>query len=214
MLKIFFKSWITALFFLFFVKDSLAVKIVTIFDESDVLSKKAEEIFFTEGLEQPRTIADQLIEALRPFMPAAGLAAPQIDISKQIFIFSWNRTEEALEVVINPKILVESSETSISWEACFSTVQDEGESRAAFVSRPNTIDVEYFTLEGQVVRKRLAGFAARVFLHEFDHLNGVENVNKKNAQVKSFSNKAKLFEFIQEVKSRDSAIYQEPTHIR
>ncbi len=184
---------------------SSAKRIVTIFESNEALSKPAEEV----SLDEATHVAKLLKESLAPLMPAAGLAAPQIGISKRIFIFSWDRSIENQEVVINPKILFESSERVVSWEACFSTMR-EGEILAAKVDRPLSIDVEYLTLTGEVARKRLKGFAAKVFMHEYDHLGGIENVKKAGAETKSFSDKTSFIEFIGKAKAQDAVSYEPP----
>lgn len=85
-----------------FLREAQAMKIITIFDgNNQCLSQKASAFMVTkEVLKQARIIADQLIKTLSPLMPAAGLAAPQIGITKQIFIYSWDRTFENIEVII------------------------------------------------------------------------------------------------------------------
>ncbi len=68
------------------------MKIVTIFnDRAKSLSTKAAKISLTKkGLTEAKEIAGQILKLLMPLMPAAGLAAPQIGICKQIFLYSWN----------------------------------------------------------------------------------------------------------------------------
>jgi peptide deformylase len=58
------------------------LKIVTVDSPNkDVLRQKTEEIKPNE-LQLAREIGDKLFQALKPHLPAAGLAAPQIGISK------------------------------------------------------------------------------------------------------------------------------------
>jgi peptide deformylase len=47
-------------------------------------------------------IISLLKNTLKPLLPAAGLAAPQIGITQRIFIFSWDRSEEHQLTAINP----------------------------------------------------------------------------------------------------------------
>ena len=188
-------------------------EIITIFEKNTTLSIPAALISLPEGLEEAKQIARDLIMTLTPLMPAAGLAGPQIGISKQIFVYSWNRTLETLEVAINPRILSESSEKYTSWEACFSTM-NESEIIAAKVSRPVSIDVEYYSLKlAKFIKKRLVGFGAKVFVHEYDHLRGIENVRKEGAETKSFSERAAFVEFMKATKNIDRDLYLAPSDL-
>ena len=41
------------------------------------------------------------------------------------------------------------------------------------VVRPNEISVEYYNESWELVEERLIGVAARIVLHEYDHLDGI-----------------------------------------
>ena len=196
-------------------ENVMAKEIVTIDqDPHSCLGRLADKIVLTEeGMVEASKIAIQLREALLPLMPAAGLAAPQICVSKQMFIFSWDRSIDNLEVVINPVFEPVTDEIEESWEACFSTVQDNGRCQAAFIPRHLNIHVSYMNLEGQPKKKRLEGFAAKVFQHEYDHLQGIVCVSKAKAEVKTFATKAEFIEFMTNVKQADSAKYHKPIEL-
>lgn len=207
------KALLIILFLPFFAQSAMADKIITIFDQQDaqVLSGKSNEIpLDAKGLEEANIIANRLLETLKPKMPAAGLAAPQIGVSKSVFIFSWDRTWENMEVAINPKILSASPEILKRWEVCFSAMHEDGRTKAALVARPKWVIAEYHDSNGRKVTKKMEGFAAKVFQHEMDHLEGVENVHKKGSAIKEFKSKAELIEFMTEVKKSDSTAYIKP----
>ena len=46
------------------------------------------------------------------------------------------------------------------------------------VPRQCNIMIEYFTLDGEFRSETYTGFTARIFLHEFDHLNGVMFIDR------------------------------------
>jgi peptide deformylase len=146
-----------------------------------------------------------LEDALQPRMPAAGLAAPQINISERVFIFSWNRAPEHLEAVINPSFEPLDEEISLGWEGCFSVPLT-----LAHVPRHQNILATYTNRTGQQVKYILRGFAARVFQHESDHLDGLENIHRQDAQVKNFATLEELATFITEVKRGDAVNYIKP----
>lgn len=103
-----------------------------------------------------------------------GIAAPQVGLSQQLFILSSHpnaRYPYAPDVspffVINPEILEHSESMTKDWEGCLSLPGIRG-----LVPRYDTIKVRYQTLEGKTVGASYDGFLARVFQHEYDHLNG------------------------------------------
>ena len=61
-----------------------------------------------------------------------------------------------------------------------------------------------------LVEKILDGFAAKVFQHEYDHLQGMVNLNRPDAQVREFESKAAMDSFLSEVKKADSERYKNP----
>jgi peptide deformylase len=150
-------------------------------------------------------IVQKLFDSLEPYLPAAGLAAPQIGISKSVFIYSFDRDPKNLEAVINPHFEPVGHEKKEGWEACFSVILSKDIWKIANVPRYQTIRVSYLNRKKERVEKVLSGFAARVFQHECDHLQGVENIERKDAQIKSFSSKEDLLKFMQEIKKRDLA---------
>jgi len=103
-----------------------------------------------------------------------GIAAPQVGLSQQLFILSSHpnsRYPYAPNVppffVINPTIVGHSDTFNKDWEGCLSLPGIR-----ALVSRYDTIQVRYQTIEGETVETAYEGFLARVFQHEHDHLNG------------------------------------------
>jgi len=103
-----------------------------------------------------------------------GIAAPQISISKRIIIIASRPTPRypsapLMEptVMINPAFQALSELTEKDWEGCLSIPGIR-----ALVPRYKEILVNYANEQGGLVEARLEGFVARVFQHEFDHLEG------------------------------------------
>jgi peptide deformylase len=179
------------------------MKIVTIDSPlQDILNKKTENIQETE-LWLAREISEKLFLSLKPYLPAAGLAAPQIGISKSVFIFSFNRDPQHLETVINPSFFPVGDEKIESWEGCFSVILSNGIWKLAHIPRYKTIQVTYLNLEGKKIEKILEKFAAKVFQHEYDHLQGITNINREDALVQNFKTKEALLNFMQQVKKQE-----------
>lgn len=109
----------------------------------------------------------------------AGLAAPQIGISKRVIVFAVpsdpllkKRHPDLTETMpktlwINPSYKPIGTEMHEDYERCFS-VKDV----AALVKRYKKISYTAFNQEGNIVEGQAEGFAARVIQHEIDHLDG------------------------------------------
>lgn len=93
-----------------------------------------------------------------------GLAAPQVGVGKSIFVMG---NEEKLIACINPSIEDTSGEV-MDMEGCLSFPK-----LYLNVRRSETIKVKYFTVTGEEVSTEFSGFMARVFQHEYDHLQGI-----------------------------------------
>lgn len=104
-----------------------------------------------------------------------GLAAPQIGVDLQLMIFGFDanpRYPDALPVpvttLINPWVEKLTEETEDGWEGCLSVPGMRG-----MVPRATTIRYGGILEDGSHFEREAQGFHARVFQHEFDHLDGV-----------------------------------------
>lgn len=120
--------------------------------------------------------------------PGVGLAAPQIDVLKKMFVILGYDEQGALHHygVINPKILRYSEELTYleSGEGCLSVDRTvEG-----YVHRPRRIQVEFdsydfTTRKTKRITLKLKNYMAIVFQHEYDHLFGrlfMDRINQQN----------------------------------
>jgi len=178
--------------------------------DHSVLTQKTEQIHEDE-LPLACTIADKLFQALQPYFPAAGLAAPQIGINKALFIYSYDRDPAHLQVVINPTYQPIGNQMVIGWESCLSVMASHGPWKVAKLARYEKIKAHYKNLEGEEVDILLDGFAAKAFQHEYDHLQGIVNIYRKDAEIRVFETKESLFDFMQQVKKEDSLHYKNPS---
>lgn len=175
----------------------------------DVLKRKTEAIEPDE-LQMALEIGDKLFQALKPHLPAAGLAAPQIGISKSVFLYSYDRNPENLELVINPTFSPIGDHKIEGWEGCFSVILSDSIWQLAKVPRYEKIHVSYLNRNGEKIEKMLDGFAAKVFQHEYDHLQGIENIERSDAYIKEFDSRENLLAFLKNVKKEDSVHYKKP----
>lgn len=181
-------------------------------DHRSCLAKICEAIPITEtGLEEARKTIEKLKSALAPLMPAAGLAASQIGINERVFIFSYDRTPENLMVAINPAFTPLEETLESCWEGCFSAILRQP-CQIACVPRYTKILAEFYDEQGNFKQYILEKFAARVFQHEWDHLNGVVNIHKDNAEIKSFASLEEMNAFLAPIKAKiDTSNYIKPT---
>jgi peptide deformylase len=77
--------------------------------------------------------------------------------------------------MLNPEILWCSDESEKGWEGCLSVPGIRGP-----VSRSTKIGVRYMTRDGLPREEELEGFLARIFQHEYDHINGVVFLDRVN----------------------------------
>ena len=97
-----------------------------------------------------------------------GLSANQIGIGERVFIMMLNMETEETITCFNPRIIKRYDDNVWCEEGCLS-FPDE----IINVKRPDRIIVKYEDEDKKDHKIKLSGIAARVFLHEFDHLEGI-----------------------------------------
>ena len=109
-----------------------------------------------------------------------GIAAPQVFEPLSLFIVASRpnvRYPQAPEMeptaMINPVILWQSDEKEDGWEGCLSIPGLRG-----LVPRHRRIGVSYLTRRGDLCEAEYADFLARVFQHEFDHVQGTVFIDR------------------------------------
>jgi peptide deformylase len=119
----------------------------------------------------------QIIAAMQTTLASTqgvGIAAPQIGESLQIIIVASRPTARyshaplmSPTVMINPSFQALSEDKEKGWEGCLSVP-----SIRALVPRYTAIKIFYTDEQGNEQTAELKDFVARVFQHEFDHLQG------------------------------------------
>lgn len=95
-----------------------------------------------------------------------GLAACQVDLNKSLFVMKDAITES--KMIINPTVLQVIDQTSYDYEGCLSFP-----GIFVRVHRPTKIMVEYYDQNLEKITETLDERSARIFLHEFDHTQGI-----------------------------------------
>jgi peptide deformylase len=104
-----------------------------------------------------------------------GIAAPQINVSKQVTLIELPKGDSRygsldqtpLLVIINPVIKIIVEELQGFWEGCLSVPGLRG-----YVERPRKVEIHYLNELGNEVHFVAEEFLATVFQHELDHLFG------------------------------------------
>lgn len=113
-----------------------------------------------------------------------GIASPQVGISQRVFIV-WSRPNKRYKripcmdplVVINPKIISFSKNKTKMYEGCLSIPGIRG-----IVERSLSVETEFINREGKIVKIKFQKFPARIFQHEFDHLNGIVFLDRADSK--------------------------------
>ena len=122
-----------------------------------------------------------------------GLAAPQIGISKRIFVVDGTTLEDKemssfKKVFINPVILGEDGDEWEFEEGCLSIPGVRGG-----VFRKSDILIRYFDENWNEIEESYSGMKARIIQHEYDHIDGKLFVDYFSSNKKKI-NKNKLSE--------------------
>jgi len=109
-------------------------------------------------------LVDDMFTTLYESELGIALAAPQIGVQKQIFV--WDLDGEQ-QVIFNPEI-VESDGEWVYDEGCLSIPGLYVE-----MLRPKTVLMRGVDINGEVVEREADELEARMYQHELDHLHGV-----------------------------------------
>lgn len=102
--------------------------------------------------------------------PGIGLAAPQVGLSRRMFVFDVAAKDQppAPVVVVNPEILWRSDNIIPEEEGCLSLPGQFAE-----VRRPDGVRMRFTDQHGAVREIDARGLLARCLQHEYDHLDGI-----------------------------------------
>jgi peptide deformylase len=111
--------------------------------------------------------------------PGVGLAAPQIGSPLRVFVYNWGEGEKQWRgVAVNPELWISTTRVGAAdaendSEGCLSVPGERFPLRRSPLAILRAVD-----LHGEPFEVRAEGWLARIFQHEFDHLEGVLYVDR------------------------------------
>ena len=112
-----------------------------------------------------KALTDRMFVLMREHR-GVGLAAPQVGINLRLFVMNPTGNPEDDKIYVNP-ILSEADGEEEAEEGCLSLPN-----LTVNIWRAKTMVIEAKTVRGENFRESAVGYLARIWQHEFDHLNG------------------------------------------
>lgn len=163
---------------------------------NDTLRAEAKQVQFPLSADDQKLATDMmeyLVNSQDPELAkkyglraGVGLAAPQVDVSKQmaaVLVPGDHDGDDPIfkDVIINPVIVSHSVQPGAltEGEGCLSVDREiEG-----YVIRHDRITLRYYNMAGEEKKIRLKNYPAIVCQHEIDHLHGIlfyDHINENN----------------------------------
>lgn len=167
------------------INDSPEVmRILTIEDEADLAVLRSTSTNFNiADLSSPEytLLAEKMVRTLESTDGGVGLAAPQVGLNRRVVaVQRVDKEGEPIEVYANIVIEEMRGEKVPGPEGCLSVPDLRGD-----VPRYQDITIRYTDMNSgrldqpREIREDVSGFAAVIFQHEVDHLDGVLYIDKK-----------------------------------
>jgi peptide deformylase len=116
--------------------------------------------------DEVRGVVARMIDLMKQ-EKGVGLAGPQVGLGWRIFVTDAPEDAE-VRVYVNPELRLLPGERELHEEGCLSIPGVHVE-----IERPIAATIIAHDLDGNPIEREANGFVARVWQHEFDHLNGV-----------------------------------------
>ena len=155
--------------------------------DNEVLNVPPALYDFTNEGESAPAISTVLFERMKQ-LGGVGLSANQVGLDMRIFVMGLGETKIA---VFNPEITEYSDTEELFNEGCLSYP-----GIVLGIKRPTKIKAKYQDETGQIIEQEFNGLTARIFQHEYDHMNGTDYTDrvskfKLDYAKKKFENKRK-----------------------
>lgn len=130
--------------------------------DSTILLKPPEPFDFSGDIDSAM-LSNIMLDRMEE-LGGVGLSANQVGLNLRMFVMGKNDVRMS---IFNPEIVSVSSEEVSMDEGCLSYP-----GVYLKVSRPSSVKAKYQNENGEVVERTFEGLTARIFLHEYDHMEG------------------------------------------
>jgi peptide deformylase len=146
--------------------------------------------------ERLRLLVARMFELMREDK-GVGLAAPQVGINERIFVVNHTQDPKDDRVFINPELFDMSGDEEAE-EGCLSLPEIN-----AMIHRGQTVRIVAKDIEGNPIEETQTGYLARIWQHEFDHLNGIL-ITDRMGEVAKMAHRKALRELEAEYEAQNS----------
>jgi peptide deformylase len=124
-----------------------------------------------------KALEETLRDAIKHYQ-GIGLSANQIGVKERVFMMYSDIKKKELIICFDPLITEYHLETIIMDEGCLTWP-----GLWLKVERPEGIRCNYYDVDGELVQVEMHGLEARIFQHEYDHMEGT-NFTKRVSPLK------------------------------
>ena len=130
-----------------------------------ILNTKVSQVNIEDPGFDPIELKKQMVEVMLD-NNGIGLSANQVGLDAQVFVMGDK--ENNCTMCINPEIVQHTEETSMEVEGCLSFP-----GMYVKIKRPTEILAKWFDENLKEQSVKIDGYTAKCFLHEWDHLQGI-----------------------------------------
>ena len=122
-------------------------------------------------------VEEKLLDSMKNYN-GIGLSANQIGIMERVFVMYSDVKKRETITCFNPEIVTKSDTEILMDEGCLTYP-----GLWLKVKRPDGIEVQYEDKSGEIQHQAMFGLECRIFLHEYDHMEGT-NFTQKVSKIK------------------------------
>jgi peptide deformylase len=141
-------------------------------DTDPILHQPCQQFDFKDPPMDPFELARNLKETMIA-KRGVGLSANQVGIPYKVFVIGDPNDPENILPVFNPRITFQNEDEVLIEEGCLSYP-----GMFIKIKRPSVVRARYAVPDGSIQGDVFEGIPARVFLHEYDHMEGVTFTSK------------------------------------
>ena len=132
--------------------------------------------------DEVRAVAHRMLQLMHA-APGVGLAAPQVGLSWRMFVANATGSPDDDMVFVNPTLLDPGRDTEELEEGCLSLPDIRG-----LIRRPKLMTIQAQDEDGEHFELTADGLEARIWQHEYDHLDGILIIDRM-ARFDRFANR-------------------------